>query len=192
MSKAIVLEGLPGCGKTSLINLLSSNKEISIVPEILDRSEIWADAKEAENQEFFWLNDVNKMKIAKANDKPTIIDRGYASTLAYNYAKAKVDNTEDYNHILSKYYSDIVENNLKTDLYIYIEIPINITFKRKKREKELKNPWQDPKYLMEVINFYDIFFSQIEPSTTVLRYSYELAPQVLANKVGYEIKKRYV
>ncbi|MBU1043891.1 MAG: ATP-binding protein [Candidatus Omnitrophica bacterium] len=192
MSKAIVLEGLPGCGKTSLINLLSSNKEISIVPEILDRGEIWANAKEAEDQDFFWLNDVNKMKIAKANDKPTIIDRGYASTLAYNYAKAKVDNTEDYNHILSKYYSDIVENNLKTDLYIYIEIPINITFKRKKREKELKNPWQDPKYLMEVINFYDIFFSQIEPSTTVLRYSYELAPQVLANKVGYEIKKRYV
>ena len=189
MSKAVVFEGLPGCGKTSLVNLLAPKLNATKIPEILDQGELWRGARETEDQDFFWLNDVSKMRLAKSSMGIALVDRGYASTLAYNYARTAIDNTDVYRKILDKYYKDIVKSNLTADLYVYIDIPVEHAFARKDREIERGNPWKDPAYLKEISAFYEMFFAEIEGNTPIARYSYTLPLEQIAKEAGYKIAR---
>ncbi|MBU4502363.1 MAG: deoxynucleoside kinase [Nanoarchaeota archaeon] len=187
MSEAVVFEGLPGCGKTSLINLLASELNVTKIPEILDQGKLWGEAKETENQDFFWLNDVSKMRLAKNSTEVALVDRGYASTLAYNYARTAIDKTNDYQRMLDKYYEDIVENNLTADLYIYVDTPIESAFVRKDRKVEKGNPWRDPTYLKGIITFYEMFFTEMERCTPTIRLGRTLSLEQLVKELEHKI-----
>lgn len=86
-SKIVFLEGLPGVGKTTLVNALKlkKNKNIHTVDEII----VNLQEKTPINQNIFIVND-NK-KINSYCSGTIVIDRGPISTLSYNQVRAMLD-----------------------------------------------------------------------------------------------------
>jgi len=169
MSKAIIFEGIPGAGKTTLMNSISSELNLEGIPEILATRKEWDFARSTEDQDFFWENDIKKMYLAKNSLKTTLMDRGYVSTLAYNYAKVVLSGCGSYSYLFYKYKKDILDNNLKADFYIFIDIPIQLSFLRKQRTIKKNDPWQDPVYLNEIRKFYRFFLEDIEGNVPILK-----------------------
>ncbi len=89
----IFLEGLPGIGKTTLINKIREMnlKDIYVVEEILD------DITDS-SQSFFMQNDMKK--ISKYKCGTIIIDRGPISTLSYNQCLDVVNENKDIDNVL--------------------------------------------------------------------------------------------
>ena len=91
MKRIIFIEGLPGVGKTYLINEIRklNLKDVYVVDEIIndDINDLFNDAEDK-----FLRND--EMKVNKYNDGTIIIDRGPISTLVYNQVMHIID--EDY------------------------------------------------------------------------------------------------
>ena len=85
--RIIFLEGLPGVGKTTIVNAIE-NMNLSNVHTV---NEIVVNLKEKTpvNQNIFITND-NK-KINMYNSGTVIIDRGPISTLSYNQTRAMID-----------------------------------------------------------------------------------------------------
>lgn len=81
MKKMIILEGLPGIGKTTIVNKIKSLHldnvyavDEIIKPEIID--------KFSDDETEYMIND--ELKISKYNNGIIIMDRGPISTLSYN------------------------------------------------------------------------------------------------------------
>ena len=86
----IILEGLPGVGKTTLVNDLRSQNIFCI--DELPTTKILLDT-----QESFMQNDSQKVAEAQdSNEKLIIMDRGPISTLAYSLTKHKIDKSFDF------------------------------------------------------------------------------------------------
>lgn len=96
----VVVEGLPGSGKTAICNdvvLMMSNGHL--VPEIMAKyikdtnyNQGW------KTEKFYMQNDESKCSLARARSFSgfdVVMDRNYVATLAYNYAvtKTKIANT---------------------------------------------------------------------------------------------------
>ena len=95
-SKIVFLEGLPGVGKTTLVNALKlkKNKNIHTVDEII----VNLQEKTPINQNIFIVND-NK-KINSYCSGTIVIDRGPISTLSYNQVRAMLDKSFSKDDIL--------------------------------------------------------------------------------------------
>lgn len=85
MKKIIYLEGMPGVGKSSLIEKIKKMK----IPNVHVVEELIGDFT-YEKQEDFFEND--KLKLAKYNEGVIFIDRGPISTISYVQAKMIIDN----------------------------------------------------------------------------------------------------
>ena len=93
-NKIVILEGLPGVGKSTIVkNITSYDKDIITINEIVYN-------KIFENvnlyQEMYFHNDDLKMQKALDADK-AIVDRGPISTLSYNQVRSILDENFDYN-----------------------------------------------------------------------------------------------
>ena len=88
MKKIIFLEGLPGIGKTTLINEIRKKKlpNVYVVDEIINENIL---NNIRVNEQEFLLNDY--MKVNKYNDGIIVIDRGPISTLSYSETKKIMD-----------------------------------------------------------------------------------------------------
>lgn len=89
MKNIIFLEGLPGVGKTTIVNYIASLNlpNIHIVSEIENPDII--NNVNSSNQNIYIEND--EIKINKYQDGIVIIDRGPLSTLSYNETKHKLN-----------------------------------------------------------------------------------------------------
>ena len=109
--KIVFLEGLPGIGKTTLINEIRKLKvdNLFLVDEIIKKGE-------PTSQDFFMENDIKKLE--KYNTGTIIIDRGAISTLSYNECLKEIRENKDLDNVYNwfdknfkKVYSD---NNVIT------------------------------------------------------------------------------
>ncbi len=159
--RTICLEGLPGGGKTSLTDLFKKNKHYSVVNEII------AKIPEKPNQEFFLKND--KLKAIKAKKLPmdTIVDRGFASSLAYDYARYKIEDNYEIFETSLKYYNDAKSNNLLPDIILYLTLGVNCSLRRKNR-KASENIWTNASYLYIIKEFYDSHMPKYFPNTKII------------------------
>ena len=82
--KVIFLEGLPGVGKTTLVNKLKQYNIHTVDEIIVDLKE-----KTPVNQNIFIINDNKKINLY--NSGTIVIDRGPISTLSYNQVRAMLD-----------------------------------------------------------------------------------------------------
>ncbi len=171
MSKIIVLEGLPGTGKTTLVEHFSECSEVETIAEIISNEKEWLATKKVEDQDFFWANDIEKFRRAHRSNKIVLMDRGYVSTLAYNFAKKQLEKDAHYDYLLGRYYIDFVEKSLQPTHYVYIDVSLQDSFARKERSFIKGNPWYDPNYLNHIINYYQYFFEELEPNVHVTRVS---------------------
>lgn len=113
VKKIIFLEGLPGVGKTTIINCIQSKKmdNIRTVDEIVDYN-IFENLNSSDQKNYIKNDDI---KINKYNEGLIIIDRGPISTLAYNMARSELDLTfsskevEEWFENVKKIYDDSTE-----------------------------------------------------------------------------------
>lgn len=123
MKKIVFLEGLPGVGKTYLVNEIRNRslKDVYVVDEIInpDISNLFIDSEDK-----FLKND--EMKVNKYNNGIIIIDRGPISTLVYNQVLHLIDNKYDarfvevwFNQFLDMYNSDNTYNYYLNNYDIY-------------------------------------------------------------------------
>lgn len=91
MRKMIFLEGLPGVGKTTIVNEIRklNLKNLHVVDEIINK----VDGKTPKNQLSYFLND--EMKLNRYTEGVIIIDRGPISTLSYNITRSIIDQSFD-------------------------------------------------------------------------------------------------
>ena len=115
MKKIIFLEGLPGVGKTTMVNAIKKleQNDLNTVDEITnDDNFVIGDL----DQSFFMRND--EMKINKYSNGTVIIDRGFISTLSYNQTKEIINHNHSCKDI-----RDWFEKNkdiyLSDNVYVY-------------------------------------------------------------------------
>ncbi len=181
----IIFEGLPGSGKTTLINQLSEEFEISKVGEIIDKRfhEISPEKSKGLPQNFFLQSDKLKYFSAKklSKNKPCLVDRGIFSTIAYNLCiknKTKLSK-KDYRPILKKYDLDCI--------YVYIKISSELSIKRKnKKMNEVLDLWSFKKNLKKINKFYDETFSKMD---NVIIFEGSIEYDSLYNQIKKRLKE---
>lgn len=116
MKKIIFLEGLPGVGKTTMVNAVKklSIKNVYVVDEIINKVE----GKTPINQLSYFQND--EMKLNQHTEGLVIIDRGPISTVSYNITRGIIDksfNADDAKEWFSQF-TDILKEESNKVIYL--------------------------------------------------------------------------
>lgn len=104
--KIIILEGLPGVGKSSILEHLKS-EQFTCIDEILDGNARKIQNGTVEHQDYFLRNDTLKVERALMSQGVVIIDRGPLSTLAYNLSKHKIVKAYNFMPVISWFITDM-------------------------------------------------------------------------------------
>lgn len=104
--KLLVLEGIPGSGKTTILRSMK-NSNLEKVKQILPSEPIF---DQDMNQKFYFNSDILKTrKFFETNKHVCIMDRYYSSTLAFYWAYDKLFKTNKYK-IAYNWYQRSVKN----------------------------------------------------------------------------------
>ena len=172
----VILEGLPGAGKTSLLDLLHA--EFFCVPESLPGF-----SGEAAGQEDFLRHDFAKLRAGRDSGTAALVDRGYASTLAWNYARLIVDGALDYYSLLGYAAKRMARQGCRPDLYIVIDVDPATSLARKNRPVLEADLWTRPEYLAASGRFYEHYFAAVEPQVPCRRISGNEPLEAIATKI---------
>lgn len=107
MRKIVFLEGLPGVGKTTIVNTIKRMNIPNVF--VVDEIAIYISEKTPINQESFVRND--EIKLSLFDEGIIIIDRGPISTLSYNMARSIIDKEFDSSKVINWF------NGIKDSLY---------------------------------------------------------------------------
>ncbi|MBC7943615.1 hypothetical protein H7X68_03910 [Candidatus Saccharibacteria bacterium] len=148
----VVLEGLPGTGKTTAIHRLAENG-YNIINEIIGSEPVGVD------EEFFIRNDINKYNLIDSN-RINIMDRNFVSTLCYNYCSDKQNGTNNYNRISKKIENALGQGLLShPDVYILLSCSVEVSKLRQNESNDTM--WSKVEFLQLVDEFYTKYFDQI-------------------------------
>lgn len=162
-NKIIVLEGLPATGKTTLAD--SFKRNVITIPEIvLNRH-----GEEQEGELFYFRNDLEKIRIARKQQLPVLVERSYFTTLAHNYSRLILDGSLDFFKILEAFAKNKARENLTPDLYIFLDIGVDLSLTRKNRAIDQQNIWTQEKYLKVIHEFYKYCFDLLEPDVPYVK-----------------------
>jgi len=115
MKKIIFLEGLPGVGKTTIINTLKKISDINVVDEVINLE------KENNRTKYYLKND--ELKINAYKQGLIVIDRGFLSTLSYEQSK-KIINVDYDDSTTLKWFEKYKYIYNKNNVYvIYLKRP---------------------------------------------------------------------
>lgn len=149
MKKYVFIDGLPGVGKTTIINELKkiNNSSIYVVDEIINETII--NNTSMSEQDF--INNEN-MKLNKYSDGLIILDRGPISSISYAQAK-KIVNPEMTSNLTVDWFTAII-NNISDYKEIYItnkEVRFTIT------SDDPKSPYgsENNQKVLEAISIYN-------------------------------------
>jgi len=154
MSKIFFLEGLPGTGKSTIIEGLS--KKYHTISEVMNK-EMLAKKHNTPDQEFFLINDEQKLTISKNYPGVTIIDRSPLSTVYFNIAKFLLDVNHPILNVILWFQDKILpvlfgENSRYVVLYIDIDPKESLS--RKNAEENVCDPWRNLRTLEMIRTFY--------------------------------------
>ncbi len=179
------LEGLPGCGKTSILELMSKN--YLICPEIIIQENI-SKFHNLSNQSFFLENDEQKQRIAEKSNATIIVDRSPLSTFFFNLAKHTIDNNHYIDQITKWFNETIRPKIMKPNChFIVLDIPAKLSLIRKNRNVNMSDPWANPITLALIRKMY-IEQSTRYPSKFILINGKLKLPDILL-KVQKNISK---
>lgn len=150
MRKIIIIEGLPGVGKTTLVNAIKNKKieNITIIDEIIN-TRITIDGIYSEDE--FIKNDIQKINSIK--DGIIIMDRGLISSLSYSQTKAIIN--LDYDVKKANNFFENYRNILDESKVIYLT---NLTKDITIRSNDINNPYgsENNQKLLEKISIYNL------------------------------------
>jgi thymidylate kinase len=172
----VVLEGLPGVGKTTTLTNLKRHPNYRVIPEILGPEPIVA------AEDFYVRNDTQKYLLA-FGAQTAVMDRSFVSTLCYNYCSDILRGTRNYGRIARLIDNAIARGELRQpDLYIFLRCSVDECLDR---QNTTNDPlWQSRECLVAAQRFYADYFARQDVPVVeidVSRYpAAEVTRQVLA------------
>ena len=186
-NQAIVLEGVPGSGKTSLANYLRDKFTANKVNESLGSL-----SKNSGNQKAIFQDTLDKYSKAKRLAGLTIIDRGYPSLLAWDYCREKEKLCYDYTEKLSWINVALKHGELyEPAYYIYVRIPYQLSFRRRPRKTSRPDAWSSESGVIHCEEFYEYFFSQPEYKELTITVDGTLTTKELGENIVRRMNKIY-
>lgn len=158
VNKITALEGMPGAGKTTFINKYVDNDKITFLPQLqIEESALIRDNLETSKQ--FLFTEYKKTEQIESIGKKyaeIVIDRTFFTTLAYCYARSKLNNTpEEYDSLLLVF--EGIRNTITYPTHIiYLDVSIEESIRRRQNfanEDKYKN-WFDTTFLGYLKEFY--------------------------------------
>ena len=155
VEKIIALEGMPGAGKTTFIKKYVDNKDIVFVPQLqIEEDMLSKDDMETSKQFLF----AEEKKTAQLEDlfrrhSEVVMDRTFFTTLAYCYARSKINNTQEEYTSLLHVYEGIKHTITFPTHVIYLDISIDESIKRRASysKDDRYKYWFDPVFLGHLI-----------------------------------------
>lgn len=184
--KFIVLEGLPGGGKTTLLGELKDT-DIYTIDQILpfrpDDSKLTVS--------YIKKSDFLKTsRFLDSNESNVLTDRYYVSTLAYHWSYDKVFHANTYKNIYKWYKKSLKDGFLiKPFLTFLIVVSPSLSLERKNRINDLNsdNPWVRKDFLDFLNAYYKFFYAEIESKTRVIIIDGTLSLLKIKNIIKNEI-----
>lgn len=199
---AIVLEGLPCAGKTTIGTVLSEKYDCNFIGTIgfLEHIRLKHENNEITNElenikfevhnfvknknsfsgnetdEMFLNLDAKKEKLLNSlieNGENVIMERNHATTLAYSYCYSKKNN-ERFSSVLKKYLSK-KKDFIEPDIYIYLSINEETSQRRQQARKPtiVGLEWGDAEFIKSFHNFYEFFVKDYESNSILYEINNE-------------------
>ena len=168
MKKIIFLEGLPGVGKTTIINNLRNIKNVNVVDEVINSQ------NEDNRTKYYLKNDELKFNMYK--DGLVVLDRGFLSTISYEQTKKVINNDYDESIALKWFenHKNIYKKNNVT--VIYLKRPTENYYLPYKDDKDPYGSTENQK-LLETISMYNL--KKYTKNYKVLEYSFDKMQEVI-------------
>jgi thymidylate kinase len=174
----VVFEGLPGCGKSTIAReAIKRLANTVLMPEVSEmvasRGFEVADRASIGTETWFLTQYYTRgaeAKMLKNEGKHVIMDRNYASSLAFGFANFVASNNPSlFMHFPSYIVNKAVGTLVKPDAYIYFKIPVEESVRRQNSREELKEELrtESVSVLSNCIKFYEAFFSILEPEVSL-------------------------
>lgn len=142
----VVMEGLPGAGKTTSLEYMASSG-FTTIPEIVSPEPVNA------TEEFFMQNDLKKQRLADGAKGVAVMDRNFTSTLCYNFNHDKMFGSSNYKAIADRVERSLTIGELRQpDLYVLLVCAISTSLTR--QSKSNSPVWSNDAFLKDVRLFY--------------------------------------
>ena len=190
----VAFEGLPGCGKSSIIREVAKRLQGCVVqPEVSETAaqggfEV-ADRTSIGTESWFLTQYHTRGKEAEGlrdEGKLVIQDRNYASGLAFGFANfVASENPGFFLHFPSYVMNKALGTLVKPDAYIYFEIPVPESVRRQDAREEMREELRtgSAQVLRHCERFYRAFFSILEPEVPLYRVDATRSKQSVLDEV---------
>ena len=168
MKKIIFLEGLPGVGKTTIINNIRKIENVNVVDEVIN-------SQNEDNRTNYYLKN-DELKFNLYADGLIVFDRGFLSTISYEQTKKIINNDYDESIALKwfeNYKSIYKENNV---IVIYLKRSNDNYYLPYKDDKDPYGSIENQK-LLETISLYNL--KKYAKKYKVLEYSFDKMEEVI-------------
>lgn len=196
LEKIIALEGMPGAGKTTFINQYVDNENIIFVPQLqIEENILNKDNMETSKQ--FLFAEQKKTEQLQALGKQyseIVIDRTFFTTLAYCYARSKVNNTPEEYISLLRVYEGIKHTIIFPTHVVFLDVSIRESIKRRLAYSEdirYKN-WFDPVFLGYLKEFYTTELKKFFPEVLLRIATTDLKINNVANEINKILCKKEI
>ncbi len=170
----VVFEGLPGCGKSTVARKVVERLDNCVLmPEVSEMAaskgfEV-ADKASIGTETWFltqYYTRGTESERLKKQGNLVIMDRNYASSLAFGFANFVASNNPSlFMHFPSYIVNKAVGTLVKPDAYLFFKIPLEESIKRQDSRENLKEELRtgSVEVLKNCERFYKAFFSILEP-----------------------------
>ncbi len=170
----VAFEGLPGCGKSSVARKVAKEiQDCVIMPEVSElaasRGFEVADRASIGTETWFltqYYTRGTEAKRLREEGKLVIMDRNYASSLAFGFANFVASNNPSFfMHFPSYIVNKAVGTLVKPDAYFFFKIPVSESVRRMDSREEMREELRtgSVQVLRDCERFYKAFFSILEP-----------------------------
>jgi thymidylate kinase len=174
----VAFEGLPGCGKSSVAREVAKEiQDCVIMPEVSELAaskgfEV-ADRASIGTETWFLTQYYTRGTEAarlREEGKLVIMDRNYASSLAFGFANFVASNNPSFfMHFPSYIVNKAVGTLVKPDAYFFFKISVSESVRRMDSREELREELRtgSVQVLWDCERFYKAFFSILEPEVSL-------------------------
>lgn len=158
VEKIIAIEGMPGAGKTTFIEKYVNSEDMVFIPQLQVEEDILEKDDLETSKQFLFAEGKKTEQLGNLCKQysQVFMDRTFFTTLAYCYARSKINNVqEEYNSLLRVY--ERIKHTITFPTHvIYLDVSVDESIRRRihyAEDNKYKN-WFDPSFLDYIKEFY--------------------------------------